>query len=217
MLCACVIDFGGLWDQLLSLTVFAYNNKYQLSIQMAPYKALCGRRYRSPVRWFEPQEARLLGTDLVPDALDKVMIIQDRLRTAQSRQKSYGDRKVRDVAFMVGERLDKDLSYEEESIASLDRQVRQLRSKSFPSVRVQWRGRPAEASTRKSESGMQSRYPHLFSDSGIIMAANNDLENVPLGDVDGEDEQVEEPLKPKANRRGRVPHDNVPAPPPPSP
>ena len=32
--------------------------------------------------------------------------------------------------------LDKDLSYEEEPVAILDRQVRQLRSKSFPSVRV---------------------------------------------------------------------------------
>lgn len=36
--------------------------------------------------------------------------------------------------------LDKDLSYEEEPVAILDWQVCQLRSKSFPSVRVQWRG-----------------------------------------------------------------------------
>ena len=47
----------------------------------------------------------MLGTDLVQDALDKVKIIQDRLRTAQSRQKSYVDRKVCDVAFTVGERV----------------------------------------------------------------------------------------------------------------
>ena len=70
---------------------------------MAPYKALYGRRCRSPVGWFEPGEARLLGTYLVQDALDKVRIIQDRLRTAQSRQKIYFDRKVCDLAFMVGE------------------------------------------------------------------------------------------------------------------
>ncbi|XP_070009484.1 uncharacterized protein, partial [Nicotiana sylvestris] len=56
--------------------------------------------------------------------------------------------------------LDKDLSYEEEPVSILDRQVRQLRSKSFPSVRVQWRGQPPEASTWESESDMQSRYPH---------------------------------------------------------
>ncbi|XP_070003865.1 uncharacterized protein [Nicotiana sylvestris] len=33
------------------------------------------------------------------------LVIQDRLLTAQSRQKSYADRKVRDVAFMVRERV----------------------------------------------------------------------------------------------------------------
>ncbi|XP_070002814.1 uncharacterized protein [Nicotiana sylvestris] len=54
---------------------------------------------------FEPGEARLLGTNLVQDALDKVKLIQDRLRTARSRQKSYIDRKVRDVAYMVGEKV----------------------------------------------------------------------------------------------------------------
>ncbi|XP_070018376.1 uncharacterized protein [Nicotiana sylvestris] len=41
--------------------------------------------------------------------------------------------------------LDKDFYNEEEPVAILDRQVHQLRSKSFPSVRVQWRGHPVEA------------------------------------------------------------------------
>ncbi|XP_070050955.1 uncharacterized protein, partial [Nicotiana tomentosiformis] len=35
----------------------------------------------------------------------KVKVIQERLRTAQSRQKSYTDQKVCDLAFMVGERV----------------------------------------------------------------------------------------------------------------
>lgn len=39
------------------------------------------------------------------DALDKVKVIQERLRTAQSRQKSYANRKVRDVSYMVGEKV----------------------------------------------------------------------------------------------------------------
>lgn len=41
---------------------------------MAPYEALYGRRYRSSVGWFEPGETRLLGADLVQDALEKVKI-----------------------------------------------------------------------------------------------------------------------------------------------
>ncbi|XP_070014135.1 uncharacterized protein [Nicotiana sylvestris] len=47
-------------------------------------------------------EARLLGTDLVQDALDKAKLIQDVLHTALSRQNIYADWNVRDVALMVG-------------------------------------------------------------------------------------------------------------------
>ncbi|KAK4729793.1 hypothetical protein R3W88_022781 [Solanum pinnatisectum] len=40
--------------------------------------------------------------------------------------------------------LDKDLSYEEESIAILDRDIRKLRTKEIKSVKVQWKHRPVE-------------------------------------------------------------------------
>lgn len=105
MLCACVIDFGGSWDEFLPLAEFAYNNRCQSNIHMVPYEALYGRQCRSIVGWFEPGEARLLGTDLVQDALQEVEVIQERLRVAQPRQKSYGDQKVRDVSYMVGEKV----------------------------------------------------------------------------------------------------------------
>ncbi|XP_070026260.1 uncharacterized protein [Nicotiana sylvestris] len=82
---------------------FTYNNSYQPRIQMHPYKELYGRRCRLPVGWFEAGEAWLLGTDLVQDALDKVKIIQDRLSTVQSRQKSYVNHRVCAIAFIVGE------------------------------------------------------------------------------------------------------------------
>lgn len=71
---------------------------------MAPYETLYGRQCRFPVGWFEPGEARLLGTELVQDVLQMVKVIQERLRTAQSCQKS-ADRKVRDVSYMVGEKV----------------------------------------------------------------------------------------------------------------
>ncbi|XP_070046582.1 uncharacterized protein [Nicotiana tomentosiformis] len=90
----------GQWDQFLPLAKFTYNNNYQSSIQMAPYEALYGRLCHSLVGWFEPAEAKLLGTDLVRDALEKVKLIRKQLHIAQSRQKSYADRKVHDVAFM---------------------------------------------------------------------------------------------------------------------
>ncbi|XP_070054469.1 uncharacterized protein [Nicotiana tomentosiformis] len=197
---------------------------------MAPYEALYGRRRRSLVGWFEPGEAKLLGRDLFWDALEKVKLIQDRLRTTQSRKKSYTDRKVCDVAFMVRERillrvspmkgvrrfgkkgklspryigpfeilerigevayklalppslsivhsvfhismlrkyyddpshvldfssvqLGNGLTYIEELMAILDRQVQKLRSKNIDSVKVQWRGHLVEETTWETEHDM---------------------------------------------------------------
>ncbi|XP_070036944.1 uncharacterized protein [Nicotiana tomentosiformis] len=58
---------------------------------MEPFKALYGRRCRSPIGWFEIGEAELIGPDLVHQAMEKVKIITERLKTVQSRQKSYSD------------------------------------------------------------------------------------------------------------------------------
>nr|XP_029154554.1 uncharacterized protein LOC114927773 [Arachis hypogaea] len=75
-------DFGGNWDSYLPLIEFSHNNSYQASIQMAPFEALYGRRCRSPVRWFKVGEVKLLGPNLVQDAVEKVRIIRERLLAA---------------------------------------------------------------------------------------------------------------------------------------
>ncbi|GJV63777.1 putative reverse transcriptase domain-containing protein [Tanacetum coccineum] len=49
MLCACVIDFGKSWDRHLPLVEFSYNNSYHTSIKATSFKALYGRKCRSPV------------------------------------------------------------------------------------------------------------------------------------------------------------------------
>uniref|UniRef100_A0A1S4ALM7 Tf2-1-like SH3-like domain-containing protein n=2 Tax=Nicotiana TaxID=4085 RepID=A0A1S4ALM7_TOBAC len=72
---------------------------------MALYYSLYGRRCRSLVGWFEPREARLLSTTMVRDAPENVKLIQESLHMVESRQKSYADRKDRDVAFMVSEKV----------------------------------------------------------------------------------------------------------------
>ena len=56
---------------------------------MAMYETLYGRICRSPKGWFEVREAGLIGPDLVHQAMKKVKVIHERLRTTQSRQKSY--------------------------------------------------------------------------------------------------------------------------------
>lgn len=90
---------------ILPLAEFAYNNIYQPSIEMAPFEALYGLRCCSPIGWFELDEAKFYGSDLVKDSLEKVRLIQERLRTTQSRQKSYADQKAHDLSFMVGDKV----------------------------------------------------------------------------------------------------------------
>ena len=105
MLRACVMDFGGSWERYLPLAEFAYNNSYQASIQMAPFEALYGRKCRSPIGWFEVGESKVLGPDLVQEALEKVKLIRERLLSAQSRQKAYADHRRRDLEFSVGDQV----------------------------------------------------------------------------------------------------------------
>ncbi|GJV47123.1 putative reverse transcriptase domain-containing protein [Tanacetum coccineum] len=51
MLRACVLDFGGSWDVHLPLVEFSYNNSYHSSVRCAPFEALYGRKYCSPIMW----------------------------------------------------------------------------------------------------------------------------------------------------------------------
>ena len=51
MLRGCVMEFTGSWDRYIPLMEFAYNNGYQSGIGMASYKALYGRRCRTPMCW----------------------------------------------------------------------------------------------------------------------------------------------------------------------
>ena len=62
--------------------------------------------------------------------------------------------------------LDENLSFEEDPVAIIDREVRKLRSREIASIKVQWKNRPVEESTWENEADMQERYPHLFTDSG---------------------------------------------------
>ncbi|KAL5574029.1 hypothetical protein UlMin_023626 [Ulmus minor] len=87
MLRACVLDFKGTWNRYLSLIEFSYNNSYQATIGMAPYEALYGRR--SP--------------EFVEDTTQAVKKIQTRMKSAQSRQKSYADKRRRPLEFQVGD------------------------------------------------------------------------------------------------------------------
>jgi hypothetical protein len=99
MLRACVLTYGDNWEDSLPYAEFAYNNGYQTSLQMTPFEALYGRKCRTPLGWSETGDGKIFGPDILKEAEEQVKFIQERLRTAQSRQKSYADKKRRDVEF----------------------------------------------------------------------------------------------------------------------
>ncbi|WVZ89581.1 hypothetical protein U9M48_035962 [Paspalum notatum var. saurae] len=99
MLRACALTYSTKWDECLPLAEFAYNNSYQKSLDMAPFEALYGRRCRTPLNWSEPGERVTFGPDLVTQAEEQVKFIHDNLKRAQSRQKSYSDKRRRPLTF----------------------------------------------------------------------------------------------------------------------
>ncbi|WVZ49170.1 hypothetical protein U9M48_000547 [Paspalum notatum var. saurae] len=84
---------------------FAYNNSYQKSLEMAPFEALYGRRCRTPLNWSELGERIIFGPDLVTQAEEQVKLIHSNLKRAQSRQKSYSDKRRRPLVFEIDDHV----------------------------------------------------------------------------------------------------------------
>ncbi|XP_071928046.1 uncharacterized protein [Coffea arabica] len=159
---------------------------------MAPYEALYGRRCRSLIHWDEVGERKILDPTVIPwmeEAQEKVKLIRERLQTAQSRQKSYANTRRKDLEFEVGDKVflrvkpvkggkyhpdpshvlqlegievDESLTYEEGPVRILEREVKELRSKRIPLVKILWKNHGIEEATWELEEDMQRKYPELF-------------------------------------------------------
>ncbi|XP_052622326.1 uncharacterized protein LOC128127694, partial [Lactuca sativa] len=115
MLRACVIDFGKSWDTHLPLIEFSYNNSYHLSIKVAPFEALYGRKCRSPLCWAEVGDTQLARTytsdraltrpEIIRETTEKIVQIRARLQASRDRQKSYADKRQKPLEFQVGDRV----------------------------------------------------------------------------------------------------------------
>nr|GEZ09079.1 putative reverse transcriptase domain-containing protein [Tanacetum cinerariifolium] len=102
MLRACVLDFKGSWNVHLQLVDFLYNNSYHYSIRCASFKALYGRKWRSPILWVEIREGQLIGPEIVQETTKKISQIKDKLKVARDRQKSFADKRKKPLEFSVG-------------------------------------------------------------------------------------------------------------------
>jgi hypothetical protein len=100
---ACALKHGGSWDKSLPFAEFSYNNSYQASLKMAPFKALYGRKCRTPLYWSETVESQLFGPEIIKEAERQVQVVRENLKVAQSRQKSYADTRRRELTFEEGD------------------------------------------------------------------------------------------------------------------
>ena len=105
LLRACVLEKGGAWDSYLPLIEFTYNNSYHSSIGMAPFEALYGRRCRTPLCWYESGESSVIGPEIVQQTTEKIKLIQEKMRASQSRQKSYHDKRRKNLEFSAGDHV----------------------------------------------------------------------------------------------------------------
>ncbi|GJU80994.1 putative nucleotidyltransferase, ribonuclease H [Tanacetum coccineum] len=87
MLRSCALEWAGNWDDYICLVEFAYNNSWHASIKCAPFEMLYGRKCRAPICW------------------DQVAVAREKLKEAQTRQKSYADRHRRALEFQPGEHV----------------------------------------------------------------------------------------------------------------
>ncbi|GJT72285.1 putative reverse transcriptase domain-containing protein [Tanacetum coccineum] len=99
------LDFEKVWERHLPLVEFSYNNSYHANIKAAPFKALYGRKCRSPVYWAEVGVVQLTGPEIIHETTKKIVQIRQCLQAARDRQRSYANIKRKPLEFQVGDRV----------------------------------------------------------------------------------------------------------------
>jgi hypothetical protein len=110
MLHTCALNDGPKWDQRLPLAEFSYNNNYQESIKTSPFEAFYGRPCHTLLCWSEIGKQVIFGPDIVIEAEEKVRQIRANILTAQSRQKTYTDKRRCPLEFEVGDHVNLQVS-----------------------------------------------------------------------------------------------------------
>ncbi|GKE14341.1 putative reverse transcriptase domain-containing protein, partial [Tanacetum coccineum] len=105
MLRASVLDFGKGWDKRLPLVEFSYNNSYHTSIKAAPFKALYGRKCRSPICWDEVEDSQLTVLKIIHETTEKIVQIKNRIQAARDHQKSCADVRRKPLEFQAGDKV----------------------------------------------------------------------------------------------------------------
>ncbi|WVZ76241.1 hypothetical protein U9M48_024230 [Paspalum notatum var. saurae] len=100
MLRGCALQYGTSWDKCLPYAEFSYNNSYQASL-----KNTVRQEVQNAVVLESDREKHVFGPDIIQDAEQQLRIVQENLRVAQSRQRSYVDVRRRDLSFKVDDHV----------------------------------------------------------------------------------------------------------------
>ncbi|GJY45910.1 hypothetical protein Tco_0434973 [Tanacetum coccineum] len=87
------------------------------------------------------------------------------LKIARSHQKTYADKRPEpDVQVPLEEiEIDENLQFVEEPIEIVDRDVKKLKRRRIPLVKVRWNSRQGAEYTWEREDQFRKKYAHLFS------------------------------------------------------
>jgi hypothetical protein len=77
-----VMDQHKRWEELLPLVEFAYNNSYQSTIKMAPFKFLYGRSCQTPLSWDQLDDRVLVGLEVIQEMEYQMKIKIQRIKEA---------------------------------------------------------------------------------------------------------------------------------------
>ncbi|GKA27929.1 hypothetical protein Tco_0714097, partial [Tanacetum coccineum] len=84
----------------------------------------------------------------------------------RSRQKSYADKRRKPLEFKVGDRVLLKVSpWKGVPIEIVERDVKKLKRRRIPLVKVRWNSRQGAEYTWEREDQFWKKYPHLFSET----------------------------------------------------
>ncbi|GJS29422.1 putative reverse transcriptase domain-containing protein [Tanacetum coccineum] len=124
------------------LIILDRDGRYHSSIRCAPFKALYGRKCRSPIMWAEIGESRLIRPELVQETTDKKCLADANLHVPLDEIK-----------------IDKTFCFVEEPVEIIDREVKSLKRSRILIVKVHWNSKCGPEFTWERKDHMKAKYP----------------------------------------------------------
>ncbi|GJR01209.1 putative reverse transcriptase domain-containing protein [Tanacetum coccineum] len=169
MLCACVLDFGKIWDRNMPLVEFSYNNNYHTSIKAVPFEALYGYVRQKPLDFQVGDKVMLKASPwkgvirfskrgkLNPrytrpfKIIAKVGAVSYRLELPEKLSRVHSTFHVSNLKKCLSDetlaipldeiQIEDKLHFREEPVEIMDREVKHLKQSCIPIIKVRWNSR----------------------------------------------------------------------------